>query len=279
MKRWLVLAMVLSLVLIGAPALAENSDNSSGDSQDNPMDSSSGMDKSSDDSSSGTDDLADDSPGNHSKDSSGNESANSGSDHPKGMDDASNRTGTDDSVNGSEGNGDDMEHRLVSNATALENEIHTLEQEHAQEVSVSPAEIRDILEHRNDVQVGVDSFLLVKNQMGLSGPDISVLAQQFNASLKSTAQAEERIRKRDALTRIFVGGDDSAASVIDAEVSDNQMRIQELNHMLGQCTNCSAGVKTLLQQQIQTMEQEQTRLSGIAQKEHSDNGLFGWMFG
>ena len=277
-KRWLAMVMVLVLVLSAAPVWAENSDSPNGSSRDNSTDSSSEIDNAADDSSTVADNPADDASGNHSTDSSRNESSNNGSDHMTGMDDAMNRTSTSDSVTHSSENSGDREHMLVSNVTAFEDEIHALEQEYTQAMAGSPGEIRDILAHQSGVQVGVDSFLLVKSQMGSSGPDISALAQQFNASFTSTAQAEEQIRKRDSITRLFMGGDRTATRIIDTEVSGNQVRILQLNQMLDQCINCTPGVKAVLQQQIQTMEQEQARLSGIAQKEHSDTGLFGWLF-
>ena len=71
--------------------------------------------------------------------------------------------------------------------------------------------------------------------------------------------------------------DAQAANAIDAEVAQNQTRIQQLTQLLDGA-NVSAQLKATLQEQIQTLQQEQEQLQQYAQKERGAWGLFSWRF-
>ncbi|MEM7820374.1 MAG: hypothetical protein QW761_02110, partial [Candidatus Aenigmatarchaeota archaeon] len=73
------------------------------------------------------------------------------------------------------------------------------------------------------------------------------------------------------------GGDETAAAEIEAETVQNRARIQKLNQLMNQC-ECDEQTRAMLQEQIQNIEQEQTRLQKLAQKEKQDKGIFGWLW-
>jgi hypothetical protein len=60
-------------------------------------------------------------------------------------------------------------------------------------------------------------------------------------------------------------------------VIQNRERIQELHRLVQEC-DCNEDVRALVQEQIQNMEQEQTRLQELAQNEKEAKGLFGWLW-
>ena len=109
-----------------------------------------------------------------------------------------------------------------------------------------------------------------------AGPQVSDYARQFNNSLQVQLQAEERIGNRNGIVRFFSGGDAEAAGTLEQETIRNQERIQAMNQLINQCQDCDGQVKEMLQEQLQNMEMEQTRLLQLAQREKQDKGIFGW---
>jgi bacterioferritin-associated ferredoxin len=108
------------------------------------------------------------------------------------------------------------------------------------------------------------------------GPQVSDYARQFNNSLQVQLQAEEQIGNRNGIVRFFSGGDAEAAGTLEQETIRNQERIQAMNQLINQCQECDGQVKAMLQEQLQNMETEQTRLLQLAQREKQDRGIFGW---
>jgi hypothetical protein len=99
----------------------------------------------------------------------------------------------------------------------------------------------------------------------------------FNNSVQATIRAEEKIQTKSGFARFFSGGDEKSAAEIEAQVTQNRERIQELTQLRDQC-QCDEEVKAMMQEQIRNMEQEQTRLQELAQKEKKSKGLFGWIW-
>jgi predicted RNase H-related nuclease YkuK (DUF458 family) len=134
-----------------------------------------------------------------------------------------------------------------------------------------------VYKNQNEVRVAVHTLLAMEDLVGGIGKNISQIAREFNNSIQSAIRAEEKIEKRSKLTRFFVGGDEQAARDLEQQVTQNQVRIQELKKYAGEC-NCSEEVKAILQEQIQAMEREQTRLIELANKEKQSKGIFGLLW-
>lgn len=150
---------------------------------------------------------------------------------------------------------------------------HELDQEDA---SSTPAD-RNIVKNANEVRLAVHALLAAKPLLGGIGQQVSHIAQQVDASVGTTTNAEARIQARGFWTNLFFGGDSAAAAVIANEVAQNQQRINELTQLLAQA-NVSADVQTTLKAQIAAMEVQQTNLAALAQKEQNQWGLFSWRF-
>ena len=111
--------------------------------------------------------------------------------------------------------------------------------------------------------------------MGGMGENISVIAREFSNSAQKTFEAEERIRARHGFTRFLFGGDTDAARLIEGEAQRNRERATELRRLIGNCT-CDNETRTMLQEQVRTIEQEQDRLRTLASEEMQVRGLFSW---
>ncbi|MDD5043768.1 MAG: hypothetical protein PHD51_03855 [Patescibacteria group bacterium] len=139
--------------------------------------------------------------------------------------------------------------------------------------------LKKIYENQNIVREAVHSLLSAENLTGGIGPQISAIAQEFNNSVQSTIQAEEKLQTRNRIIKFFTGGDQTTASVLEQEAEKNRTRIEKLNQLKNECTNCAEEVKTVLQEQIQKVEQEQTRLEKVAKAEQQIKGIWGWVRG
>jgi len=163
------------------------------------------------------------------------------------------------------------------NTSELREMIQERETEMEQEMVNFTETNKNIYQNQNRVRLAVHSLLAMENLTGGIGQNISQIAREFNNSVQATIRAEERIQTRNAIVRFFVGGDEEAAEEIEQEVNQNRLRIQQLTQLRNDC-NCSEEIKTMIQEQTQNMEQEQTRLEQLAQNEKQNKGLFGWFF-
>jgi len=145
-----------------------------------------------------------------------------------------------------------------------------------QEVQNLSGEEQKVYQNQNMVREAVHAFLAMEDLVGGIGSRVSEIAREFNNSVQNTIKAEEKIQTRSAFAKFFMGGDKNAAGELEQELNQNQLRIQELKQLQENC-NCATEVKTIVQEQIQNLEQEQTRLQTVAEKEKNNNGIFGWV--
>ncbi len=159
----------------------------------------------------------------------------------------------------------------------LQQMIQMRKQELDQEDASTTPTDRSIVKNANEVRLAVHALLAAKPLLGGIGQQVSQIAQQVDASVGTTTNAEAQIQARGFWTNLLFGGDSAAAAVIQNEVAQNQQHIQELTQLLNQA-NVSVDVQTTLKAQIAAMELQQTNLANLAQKEQSQWGLFSWRF-
>ncbi|BBL67468.1 hypothetical protein [Methanoculleus chikugoensis] len=128
---------------------------------------------------------------------------------------------------------------------------------------------------RNQVRLAVHALLGAENRSGGIGQNISAIAREVNNSVQKTFEAEEQIRARHGFIRSLFGGDTEAARLIEEETQRNRERATELRCLIGNCT-CDDATRTMLREQVRTIEQEQDRLRTIASEEMQVRGLFSW---
>ena len=133
-----------------------------------------------------------------------------------------------------------------------------------------------VYQNQNKVREAVHALLSLEDLAPGIGPQVSQIAREFNNSVQATIIAEEKIQKRNAFVRFFIGGEKNAAEDIEQELNQNRQRIQELKQLREECAS-GEEIKAMMQEQIQNMEQEQERLQQLTNREKSVQGVFGWV--
>ena len=117
------------------------------------------------------------------------------------------------------------------------------------------------------------------NVTGSTGPELTRLGAEINSSSAAALQAEQRIATRSSFSRILFGGDQEAAGLLIQYADQNQQRIQEMEQLLMNCSDCDPQVRLMLEEQVKVLSQEQNRLAVLGQQEQAERGLFGRLFG
>jgi len=130
--------------------------------------------------------------------------------------------------------------------------------------------------NQNEVYLAVRTLLAMENITGGIGPQVSAIARDFNNSAQSTWQYEDRIQNRDPISRFLFGGDQNSAAELNALTVQNENRIRQIEQLMN-TADLDTETRALLEEQLQTMEQENTRLTQMAAAEQQDQGLFGWI--
>jgi hypothetical protein len=167
------------------------------------------------------------------------------------------------------------------NVTQLHQQIQERKQEQYQLHAGLPPEQQRMMARYSNVSAFVYVLLnesQTQEMLGGIGPQVATYAREFNNSLQAQIRAEERIGTRNTFVRFFVGGDEEAAGTLEQETIRNQERIQQMQQLITHCQDCDPQIQQLLQEQLQEMEQQQTRLQQLAQKEKQDKGVFGWLW-
>jgi len=164
----------------------------------------------------------------------------------------------------------------AKNQEQLQQMIQQKKQEMNQEMESMSEGKRNVYRNQNQVREAVHALLAMEDLAGGIGKQVSAVAREFDNSVQKTIQTEEKIQTRGAFARFFAGGDFESAEELDQEVNQNQQRIQQLKQLRTECQN--EVVCPFMDEQVKNLEQEQTRLQQLAQKEKQSKGLLGWMW-
>lgn len=165
---------------------------------------------------------------------------------------------------------------VSQNQQEIKAQIKQIQKESA---NISGSEQNNRLKNQNTVRIAVQTLLAAGNISGGIGDQISAIAKEFNNSVMVQTKAEEKIQTRNAVSKFFFGGDFDAANDIQAQIEQNRQRVENLNTLMNQCSDCDEELKTMIKEQIQVLEQEQNRLSEISRAELENKGIFGGLFG
>ncbi|MBR9692436.1 hypothetical protein GOV07_00715 [Candidatus Woesearchaeota archaeon] len=163
------------------------------------------------------------------------------------------------------------------NVAAVRQQMMEQQQTMTKEMEGMGKDEQKVYQNQNQVREAVQAMKMLGEMPGGIGSEVSGIAQGFDNSVQATIQAELKMEKRSGLTKLFAGGDHDAAKAMESQVEQNQVRIQEMQMLHDEC-DCDAEVKAMLQEQIQTMTQEQARLQDRAEQELSKKGMFGWIW-
>jgi len=130
--------------------------------------------------------------------------------------------------------------------------------------------------HRSIVANFVQTLLRVASrQEGGIGEQVRVVAQEQNQNREKTADQIESIEKRNKIKTFLIGTNYKNVGALRSEMVQTRNRLEKLNRLMEQTTN--AADKTELQNQIQTLEQEQAKIETLLKKAEGKFSLFGWL--
>lgn len=131
---------------------------------------------------------------------------------------------------------------------------------------------------RAQVHTALYAFSIAGNVTGRDGPELARLGAEMNTSFAAAYAAEEQIKNQNSLMRMLYGGDREAAGLLVQYADQNRQRIQTMEQLIANCSDCDPQVRLMLEEQVQVLSQEQNRLITLGQEEQADKGLFGWLF-
>lgn len=166
---------------------------------------------------------------------------------------------------------------LAHSSDELKQTIEKRKTELDDEAASTTPDNQDIVKSVNPARVALRGLLTSKALLGADGQKVADIAEKMNSSVATTTDAEVEIHSRGFFTRLFFGGDSTAASVIATAVAENQTHIDELTTLLN-AANVAADVKATLIAQISVLQDAQARLTALAAKEQSAWGIFSWRF-
>ena len=128
------------------------------------------------------------------------------------------------------------------------------------------------------VHTALYALSIAGNVTGRDGPELARLGAELNTSFAAAYAAEEQIKNQNSLMRMLYGGDREAAGLLIQYADQNRQRIQTMEQLIANCSDCDPQVRLMLEEQVQVLSQEQNRLITLGQEEQADKGLFGWLF-
>lgn len=123
----------------------------------------------------------------------------------------------------------------------------------------------------------VENMVRLSFQLGNEdlGQQLRTVTQQQIQSLDKTNQALDQVQERNAFVKFFIGANYNQLKIAKEELEQNRLRLQELNRIMAQISN--EGDKTELQNQIKTLEEQNTALADQINDYLSDFSLLGWL--
>lgn len=165
----------------------------------------------------------------------------------------------------------------AKNVEQIQQQIQEKQQTMQQEMEGMGKKEQAVYQNQNRVREAVHALQQLGPMMGGIGSQVSEVAQHFDNSVQSTIQLETKLQEKSGFARFFSGGDAETGKALQGEVNQNREQLQKLQQVQENC-DCDEAVKTMLQEQIQNMEQEQERLQMLAEQEQNKKGLLGWIW-
>lgn len=128
--------------------------------------------------------------------------------------------------------------------------------------------------HRSTVATFVQSLLAVADREGGIGEQVKVIAQQQNDAKDKTADEITAVESRSKIKTFFLGSDYKNLGDLRSQMVQTRNQIEQLKRLADKAEN--EADKTELQNQIQTLEQEQTNINNFITSNESKFSLFGW---
>lgn len=129
--------------------------------------------------------------------------------------------------------------------------------------------------HRSVVATFVQDLLSVADRNTGIGESVRVIAQEQNDSEKDVTEEISAVENRSKVKTFFIGSDYKNLGALRSEMVKTNNRIDQLKRLINKTTNTED--KTTLQNQITTLEREQTKINDFITQNESKFSLFGWV--
>jgi len=130
-------------------------------------------------------------------------------------------------------------------------------------------------QHRNAIADFAKGLNSVANRVGGIGQQIRLMAQEQNQSASNTIQAMEKVQTRSAFKTFLIGTDYKNIGALRSEMAQTENRIEKLNQLMTSIENTAD--KTELQNQIQALLSEKTKIEEFVKAQEGKVSLFGWL--
>ncbi len=128
--------------------------------------------------------------------------------------------------------------------------------------------------HRSTVANFVQSLLSVAEREGGIGQEVKSIAQQQNNIKDRTSDLINAVENRNKVKTFLIGTSYKNIGELRSQMVQTRNRLEQLKRLSEKTQN--EGDKTELQNQIQTLEQDQTRINNFISENESHFSLFGW---
>jgi len=149
-----------------------------------------------------------------------------------------------------------------------------VQQQNQEQAQAQQGQINDE-QHRSAVANFVQSLNGIADRETKIGQQVRTIAQQQNQSETTAIQAMEKVQTRSKVKTFFFGTDYKNLGTLRSEMVQTRNRLEQLNQLMENVQN--EGDQTELQNQIQTLEQEQVKIEGFIKAQEGKFSLFGWL--
>lgn len=128
--------------------------------------------------------------------------------------------------------------------------------------------------HRSTVATFVQSLLAVSDREGGIGQEVRVIAEQQNDTKDRASDLIYAVENRNKVKTFFIGTSYKNLGELRSQMVQTRNQIEQLTRLVVKAENDQD--KAELQTQIQTLEQEQTKINDFITQNESKFSLFGW---
>ena len=128
--------------------------------------------------------------------------------------------------------------------------------------------------HRSAVANFVQSLLSVADREGGIGQEVKVIAQQQNDMKDRAADLIYAVENRNKVKTFFIGTSYRNVGELRSQMVQTRNQVEQLKRLMEKASEEQD--KTELQNQIQTMEQEQAKINDFITQNENKFSLFGW---
>lgn len=167
--------------------------------------------------------------------------------------------------------------RVGANASStpdLENDNNGQENED----SKTDAEDKDELTsetHRSAVADFVQTLLKAADREKGIGEKVREIARQQEGDEATTTDAIKKVANRSKIKTFLIGSDYKNLGALRSEIVKTRNRIKQLESVLGKAKNIANAEE--IKSQIETLNQEQTKIEAFIKTQEGKFSLFGWL--